>query len=112
MAGATVVVARIVQAITLALAILVAFRRPRDRAAQVGAWVLATLAVYSLVLPYEIAATWRALPAPIGWAMWLPFTSSLAVAAVILTFFLIFPKPIVRRPAAFAATAPRRPPRS
>ena len=95
-AGGTLLVARSVQVITLVLAFVVAFRRPFDRSARLGAWVLATVAVYSIVLPYQIAATWRALPAVLGLALWFPFVSSLTVAAITLTFFAIFPRPIVR----------------
>jgi len=95
-AGATLLSARGVQLATLALALIVAFRRPVDRSARVGAWVLATLAVYSIVWPYQIAATWRALPAILGLAFWIPFVSSLAIAAVLFTFFASFPRPIVR----------------
>src|SRR5947209_6617076 len=69
-AGATLLSARSVQLATLVLALIVAFRRPVDRSARVGAWVLGTLAVYSIVWPYQIAATWRALPAVLGLALW------------------------------------------
>jgi eukaryotic-like serine/threonine-protein kinase len=94
--GATLVVARIVQLITLALAFVVAFKRPFDLAARIGGWLLAAFAVFSIVLPYQMAAVWRALPLMIGMVLWIPFASSLAVAAVLLTFFAIFPRPIVR----------------
>jgi hypothetical protein len=95
-AGATLLCARSVQLATLGLALVVAFRRPSDRSARVGAWVLATLAVFSIVWPYQMAATWRALPTVAGLALWVPFVSSLAIAAVLFTFFATFPRPIVR----------------
>lgn len=95
-AGATLLSARSVQLVTLALALVVAFKRPFDVSARVGAWALATLAVYSIVLPYQIAATWRALPGIVGLALWIPFASSLAIAAIIFTFFATFPRPIIR----------------
>jgi hypothetical protein len=96
--GATLVAARSVQVVTLALALLVAAQRPRDPAARVGAWALATLSVYSLVWPSQIAAIWRELPAPVGAALWLPFASSLAPAAIIFTFAASFPRPLIRSP--------------
>lgn len=106
-AGATLLSARSVQLVTLALALVVAFKRPFDVSARVGAWALATLAVYSIVLPYQIAATWRALPGIVGLALWIPFASSLAIAAIIFTFFATFPRPIIRwRWAWLAAWAP------
>src|SRR5438552_10074368 len=95
-AGATLLCARSVQLATLGLALVVAFRRPSDRSARVGAWVLATLAVFSIVWPYQMAARWHALPTIIGLALWIPFVSSLAIAAVLFTFFATFPRPIVR----------------
>jgi eukaryotic-like serine/threonine-protein kinase len=95
-AGATLVSVRGVQLITLVLALVVAFKRPFDRSARVGAWVLATLAVYSIAFPYQVAATWRALPAVIGIALWIPFASSLALVAVLFTFFVTFPRPMIR----------------
>ena len=95
-AGATLLCARSVQLATLVLALVLAFRRPSDRSARMGAWVLATLAVFSIVWPYQVAARWRALPTIIGLALWIPFVSSLAIAAVLFTFFATFPRPIVR----------------
>src|SRR5947199_168010 len=82
-AGATLLVARGVQFIALALMFVVAFKRPFDVPARIGGWLLATFAVFSINPPYQIAATWRALPALLGVPLWLPFASSLAVAAVL-----------------------------
>src|SRR5438067_1576494 len=97
-AGATLLVPRGVQFIALALVFVVAFKRPFDVPARVGGWLLATFAVFSINPPYQIAATWRALPVLVGMPLWVPFASSLAVAAVLLTFFAIFPRPLVRSP--------------
>jgi tRNA A-37 threonylcarbamoyl transferase component Bud32 len=91
---------RITQAITLVVALLLAFKRPRDIVAVAGAWLLATVAVFSVDLPYGMAATWRSLPAPVGWVLWLPYLCSLAVAAVMWTFFAIFPRPVFSGPPA------------
>jgi eukaryotic-like serine/threonine-protein kinase len=96
MPGATLLSARTVQFVTLLLAIVVAFKRPLDTSARIGSWMLATLAVYSIVLPYQIAATWRSLPLIVGAALWIPFASSMAIAAVLFSFFALFPRPIVR----------------
>jgi tRNA A-37 threonylcarbamoyl transferase component Bud32 len=102
-AGVTLLVARAAQAITLILAFVVAYKRPYDRSARIGSWVLSTLAVYSIALPYQIAATWRAWPAVVGLALWIPFASSLAISALIFTFFAIFPHPILRSRLAWCA---------
>src|SRR6266542_6682202 len=93
---------RLAQLITLVVALVVAFKRPRDGVAVAGAWLLATVAVFSVDWPYGMAVTWRSLPAPVGWALWLPYTCSLAVAAVMWTFFAIFPRPVFLRTTPFA----------
>jgi tRNA A-37 threonylcarbamoyl transferase component Bud32 len=82
---------RLVQALALALGLVVALRRPKATDALIGAWLLLTFGVYCVVLPYRIAAVWRELPAAIGWAMWLPYLSTLALPAVLLGFFISFP---------------------
>jgi tRNA A-37 threonylcarbamoyl transferase component Bud32 len=92
--GLTHAAVRLAQLITLIVGLIVAFKRPRDGVAIAGAWLLATVAVFSVDLPYGMAITWRSLPAPIGWALWPPYLSTLAVAAVMWTFFAIFPKPL------------------
>jgi PDZ domain-containing protein len=89
-AGITLLAARAVQLVTQVLAFVVILEKPFDPPARAGGWLLGTLAVYSIVLPYQIAATWRALPAAAGAVLWVPFASSIAVAAVLFTFFAIF----------------------
>ena len=93
---ATLAGIRSVQLVTLVLAVAVALRRPFDLSARVGAWLLATVGVYSVVLPFGFAANWRALPVVVGLVLWLPFLSSLAIGAVLFTFFAVFPRPIAR----------------
>jgi tRNA A-37 threonylcarbamoyl transferase component Bud32 len=87
---------RLAQFVTLVVALILAFKRPHDGVAVAGAWLLATVAVFSVDLPYGMAVLWRSLPAPIGWILWFPYLCSLAAAAVMWTFFLIFPRPLFR----------------
>ena len=94
--GATLLIARVVQLVALLLALIVAFKRPFDANARVGAWTLATIGVYSITWQYQLAANWRALPTPLGLVLWIPFASSLAIAAVVFTFFATFPRPLLR----------------
>jgi serine/threonine-protein kinase len=94
-AGVTVATARLAQLATLLLALVVLFKRPFDQTARVGAWLLGTVAVYSLALPYGLAAEWRALPRLVGFPLWIPYASSLSVAPIILTFFAGFPQPLL-----------------
>jgi hypothetical protein len=96
-AGVTLLSSRVVQFVTLALAIVIAFRRPFDPPALIGSWLLASLAIYSIVLPYQIAAIWRTLPAIAGYALWIAFASSLATPAILFTFFASVPRPVLRR---------------
>ena len=46
---------RSVQLVTLGFAFLIAFRKPRDPTARMGAWLLATVGVFCIVLPARIA---------------------------------------------------------
>jgi hypothetical protein len=96
-AGVLLLIARGVQAVALALAILIVVRRPDDIAARLGAWVLASVAVFDLVLPQSIAVIWRGLPAPIGWLLWIPHVSAdYALGAILFTFLASFPRPLIR----------------
>ena len=72
-------VARVAQLITLILALVIAFSRPYDLVARVGAWFLATFATKSFLLPYGMAATWRHLPMLLGGLLWIPLVSTLVV---------------------------------
>lgn len=94
----TLLVARGAQGIMLLLAILVAFRRPRDPVARIGAWLIATFGVFCVVLPSRIALLWRSLPDVVGLFLWVPFVSSLVVGALLFTFFENFPRRRFRSP--------------
>jgi eukaryotic-like serine/threonine-protein kinase len=84
------------QLVSLAFGMLIVVRRPNDRVALLGAWALATFAVYTIVPPHRFGAVWRNLPPVVGVLMWAPYISSLAVAAVLFTFFASFPRRIVQ----------------
>lgn len=88
------ITARLIQLVPVALAILVAWRRPRDPVARIGVWMLACGGVFSVVLPYSLAARWHHLPMPIGLLLWIPFISSVGAAAVLFTFCAVFPRPL------------------
>jgi predicted Ser/Thr protein kinase len=88
--GLGLAAARLTQLVSLSLALLVAFRRPHDPRARLGAWLLASVAVFCIVPPWGQAAVWRALPAPVGWLLWGPHVSALALGAIIATFFARF----------------------
>jgi len=83
---------RFSQIVTLALAILVASRRPWEGRALLGAWLLAAIATVSLVLPMRLAGFWGAIPQPLSAMLWIPFGSSVAVGPLLFAFFAVFPR--------------------
>lgn len=89
--GPALLIVRAVQLVTLLLALWVAFKRLRDPAAVIGSMFLATIGVFSIALPYRFASVWRALPFPADLLLWIPFMSSVAIAAWACAFFWVFP---------------------
>ncbi len=77
--------------VTLALGVLIAWQRPRDPVARLGALLLAASGVFSVSLPYRIAAVWRDLPIVLGAPLWIPYFASSAIGAIAFVFFAIFP---------------------
>jgi len=80
--------------LTLALAVFVAFRRPNDFVARIGAWFLATAAIFMFPPVPGIAPAWRHLPAPLGALLWIAQLSGSVFPAIFFTFFAIFPRPL------------------
>ncbi len=78
--------------ISLIVAFVVAWRRPADTTALLGAAFLGTMTVFSVTLPYRFASLWRALPWPLSLPLWLPFMSSVAIASWGYSFFAVFPR--------------------
>ncbi len=82
----------------LATALLIAFARPADRLARLGALALATFAVglYFSNMPPGYAAIWRNMPAAAGALLWIPNICIFLFGPIGLTFFLLFPRPLFR----------------
>ena len=95
-AGLSLLAVRTIQVVTLGFGLLIALRRPEDPAARLGAWVLASAGVFCFVLPYQMAAVWRGLPFLLGASLWLPYLSSLVIAALLFSFFQVFPRRSIR----------------
>ena len=93
--GLFILVALGIQLVTLVLALEIVVKRPDDGVARLGAWLLATIGVFKIVLPGRIAAVWRDLPAPVGALFWLPHASDVCAAAVLFTFFASFPRRMI-----------------
>ena len=83
---------RLAQVITLALALVVAFKRHSETPALLGAMLLASLATVSLALPIRLAAFWHAVPPILATLLWIPFATSAAVGPLLLAFFVVFPR--------------------
>jgi hypothetical protein len=83
--------------LTLVLAFVIAFRRPNDVVARIGASFLATAAIFMFPPVPGIASAWRHLPAPLGALLWIAHVSGFVFPAIFFTFFAIFPRPLFRR---------------
>ncbi len=84
--------------ILLATALLIAFSRPDDPLALRGALALAMLSVglYFTNLPPGYAAMWRSLPRALGLLLWIPRVCVYLFGPILLTFFVLFPRPLFR----------------
>jgi tRNA A-37 threonylcarbamoyl transferase component Bud32 len=84
--------------LTLATAILIAFKRPHDPIALMGALTLASLSVglYFLNFPPGYASAWRSLPLGLGTLLWIPNLCIALMGPIGLTFFASFPRPLFR----------------
>jgi len=89
------------QFVTLVLALVIVLKRPDDSVARLGAWVLASIGVFRIVLPNRIGAVWRDLPAPADLLFWLPHASDVFAAGVLFTFFASFPRRMIHSTAAW-----------
>ena len=92
-----------VQFLALALALIIVVKRPDDAIARTGAWALATVGVFKIVLPGRVGAVWRDLPVLASALLWIPHLSDLVVGAVLFTFFASFPRRMFRSPGVWLA---------
>ena len=81
---------RVTQLFTMLTALLIAFARPNDALARLGALVLATSAV-SGAPPEGFAAAWRQLPSLPGALLWIPAANEMLLPALVFTLFARFP---------------------
>ncbi len=77
------------------LGLIIAFSRPYDPVARMGAWVLAAGAI-GLGLPDGWAVTWRRLPTVLGALLWIPHLSRFVIDGIVVTFFTVFPRRLFR----------------
>lgn len=83
--------------VTLVLALVLAFWRPYDLVARLGAWFLATIAITMIPIPYGWAALWRHLPAPLGVLLWVASVSRTLFPGIFFSFFAMFPRRLFRK---------------
>lgn len=79
----------------LLLGLFIAFRRPNDSVARVGAWFILTASV-AFGIPNGWAATWRQLPVLVQVLLWIPQLSRFVVEGIFVTFAAIFPRRLFR----------------
>jgi len=80
------------QMFLLLLGLFIAFSKPYDVVARIGAWFLAALSTFQPAPPVGLAALWRHLPSPIGAFLWIGAFSSFLGSPLLFTFFLLFPR--------------------
>ena len=80
-----------VSLVALLLAVFIAFRRPYDPVAKLGAWFIATASV-AFGQFGGWAATWRHLPMVIGALLWIPQVSRFVAEGILVSFFASFPR--------------------
>ena len=78
--------------IVLALAIVVAFSRPYDRVARLGAVVLGLTAIEVSSVGTGYASMTRRLPLPLALMVWWPFAAGFLVPPVFFAFCATFPR--------------------
>jgi hypothetical protein len=77
--------------ISFAVGLFVAFRRPGDPTARVGAWFIATVSI-AFGLPNGWAVAWRQVPLLVQASFWVPEISRFVLDGIFLSLFLIFPR--------------------
>jgi hypothetical protein len=77
--------------IGFAVGLFVAFRRPGDPTARVGAWFIATASI-AFGLPNGWAVAWRQAPLLVQASFWIPEISRFVLDGIFLTLFLVFPR--------------------
>jgi tRNA A-37 threonylcarbamoyl transferase component Bud32 len=83
---------RVGQLVMLSLAFLIAFSRPRDLVACLGALFLATVAISQEVPAFGSAATLRNLPRILEVLMWIPGILCVLLFPIFFTFCAMFPR--------------------
>lgn len=84
------------QLVMLSLALLIAFSRPRDLVACLGALFLATIAITHEAPGFGRMAVVRDLPLPLEVMIWIPGLCSIFLLPLFFTFCAMFPRKLFR----------------
>lgn len=78
------------------LGLLIAWKRPSDPVARLGAWFLITASM-TFGFPHGWAVVWRAFPVVLQSLLWIPQFSRFVLEGIFLSFFLVFPRRLISR---------------
>jgi hypothetical protein len=78
------------------LGFLIAWKRPADPVARVGAWFITTASM-AFGFPVGWAPLWRSVPTVVQLMLWIPQLSRFVLEAIFLSFFVLFPRRLIRR---------------
>jgi hypothetical protein len=87
--GVILLVSRFVQLVTIIFAGTLAVQAT-DVRSTLGAWLLATISVFCVILPPRLASVWGTLPWPVGALFVVPLTSTVVIGGSLLAFFATF----------------------
>src|SRR5262249_8876877 len=78
------------------LGLLIAWKRPSDPVARVGAWFVITVSV-APGLPAGWAVLWRSLPRVAQLLLWVPQFGRVGFGGILPSFFVLFPRRLITR---------------
>jgi hypothetical protein len=82
---------------TFVLALIIGARRPRDPAARIGAWLMATTAMTMVFSSIGWASFWRHLPAVLALLFGSAAISTSSFGAISITFAIFFPRMLIHK---------------
>ena len=80
---------------SFAVGLFMAFRRPHDPAARIGAWFIGTASI-AFGLPNGWAVVWRQVPMLLQILFWIPTVSRFVLEAIFLSLLMVFPRRLTR----------------
>jgi serine/threonine-protein kinase len=78
------------------LGLLIAWKRPADPVARVGAWFIITASI-AFGFPPGWGVLWRSLPRALQLLLWFPQFGRFVLEGILLSFFVLFPRRLITR---------------